>query len=76
MPQLRILSIVIGFLKISDNVEYLKYKKDHTLDDSKIPLNKLKTAKGRLRLAIEPKMNKLYNQFRQTFLVSEQKLNK
>jgi hypothetical protein len=52
MPQLRTLSLVISFLKLSDNVEYLKYKKDHTLDDSKVPLNKLKTAQGRLHLII------------------------
>lgn len=76
MPQLGSCGIVIGFIRISEGGEYLKYKKDFTIEEARVPQNKLQTAKGVVRLAIEPKMAKLYTQFRQTFAVSEQKLNK
>lgn len=76
MPQLNATTIVVNFLRISDGAEYLKYKKDHTIEENRVPLNKLRSPKGRVRLAIEPKMTKLFTQFRQTFTSTEQRLNK
>ncbi|CAM6001497.1 unnamed protein product [Sphagnum balticum] len=69
-------AIIANFLRIGDAGEYAKYKKDYNVEESRLPIAKLKTTKGRVRLAIEPKMPKLYTQFRQTFTITEQKLNK
>lgn len=66
----------MNFLKISDNIEYLKFKKAATIEEGQLKLDKLKTLKGKLNLVIEPKITKLLNMSRQNFAFSEPRLTK
>jgi hypothetical protein len=76
MPELKGEPIILDFLRLSDNLEYLKFKKAATIEDDRIRPEKLKTLKGKVNLVIEPKINKFVNLAKQNFAYSEPRLRK
>lgn len=51
IPELKAEPLVYGFIRFSEAMEWVKLKKDYTFDE-KIKMDKLKTIKGKIRLAI------------------------
>lgn len=75
VPDLKGEIIICNFLRIADNLEYLKFKKEFTVEERLRP-DKLRTLKGKVNLVIEPKVSKFIGLARQNFANSEPRLRK
>lgn len=69
IPELKAEPLVYGFIRCSEPMDWMKLKKDYTFEE-KLKIDKIKTLKGKIRLAIDPKIAKVVNFTRQNLVFS------